>query len=71
MMKWKKLSSVTAISECGRYEVRIARLSTGKPFYNAWHIPTNKHIEASFDKAIVKAACEAHAEKVSRETKAA
>ncbi len=45
-------------------------------YYNAWGPPSlanklRKHLEAGFNRDKCKAACEAHLEKVSRETKAA
>lgn len=62
-MKWKKVSSVTAVSDCGRYEVRISVTTTGKQFFNAWRTSDGKHIEASFQKRLVKEACEKDAAK--------
>jgi hypothetical protein len=50
-----------AISECGNYEIRMSLTKEGgKEFCNAWHVPTDKHIEASFDREAVKAACIRH-----------
>lgn len=62
-MKFKPLRHNASMSECGRYEIRIAHLATGKPFYNAWRLADDKHIDAGYDKAKVKAACAADAEK--------
>lgn len=63
-MKFRRKTSTVAVSECGQYEIRMARTVDGRVFHNAWHVPTEKHIEASFDRAVVKRACEAHAKKV-------
>lgn len=55
-----------AVSQCGEYEIRIAHTADGKAFHNAWHLPTEKHIDASYDRETVKAACVRHSLHVSR-----
>ncbi len=57
-MKFIRQSSVTAISECGRFEVRAARNLSGKPFYNAYDLRTDKHVGASFNMTQVSEECE-------------
>lgn len=64
-MKFKTVKQNVAQSDCGRYEIRAASLdgtARAKKFYNAWFIPDGKHIDASFDKKLVIAACITHAE---------
>lgn len=64
-MKWRaNLARSIAVSDCGRYEVRLSTDRHRGDFYNAWFLPTNKHIEASHKKKIVVAACIAHAAKL-------
>lgn len=57
------------------YLITWAENSHG-PWFNGWgpahpRSGKRKHLEASYDRNDVKAACEAHLEKVSRGTKAA
>jgi hypothetical protein len=59
-MNWRNTSRGTAESDCGRYQIHTSRSERGD-FHNAWYVPTNKHVSADHDKALVKAACEAHA----------
>lgn len=63
-MKFHPVTSARALSACGNYELRAARNIDGRAFYNGWHVPTDKHIEASYDKELVKAACMAHSAKL-------
>lgn len=63
-MKFNSVSPSMAVSACGNYEIRLSATATGKTFYNAWHTPTDKHVDAGFLKTNVKAACQAHADKV-------
>lgn len=67
MITFHKVTSTRALSDCGDYELRAAKNSDGRPFYNGWHVPIDKHIEASYDKEYVKAACQRHSE-VNRES---
>lgn len=62
-MNFRRLNRTHALSDCGNYEIRIARGAEGRPFHNAWHIPSGKHIDASYDREHVKRACREHAEK--------
>lgn len=60
-MKFKAFNPNRALSACGNYEIRGAMTNESRKFYNAWHVPTGTHIEASFEKAKVISACDAHA----------
>ena len=59
-MKWASSGFNVAISDCGEYEVRKSTDPIRGEFYNAWHLPTGKHIAADHKKAVVIAACVAH-----------
>lgn len=60
-MKWSKKTQRLAVSDCGNYEIRISQDAERGTFFNAWHLPTGKHISASHDKEFVKGVCETHA----------
>ena len=68
-MTFKRHGDRLAISSCGAYEIRMSLTKEGgKIFFNGWHVPTDKHIEASFDREIVKAACAGHAQRLQEAT---
>jgi hypothetical protein len=69
-VKWRSNGFCVALSDCGDYEVRMAEHVSRGRFYNAWHLPTGKHIGASHKKAEVVAACERHAEAIDAEVPA-
>jgi hypothetical protein len=64
---FKSIKRNVAVSACGRYEIRAAavnELESARKFYNAWRVADGKHIEASFDKKLVIAACVSDAAKM-------
>ncbi len=48
------------------YLISYARGPNGRVWYNAY-APSGRHIDAGYDKEIVKAMCEAHREKCARD----
>lgn len=60
-MKWRKSGEYIAVSDCGTYEVRKSVDKFRGEFFNAWHLPTGKHVEASHQRRIVAEACRMHA----------
>lgn len=63
-MKWRVSNRAhVAVSECGNYEVRLSTDRKRGDFYNAWHVPSRKHIAASHHKKEVLAAVGEHAAK--------
>lgn len=63
-MKWSAHSKRNeAMSNTG-YLIRWATNTQGT-FFNAW-APSGKHVEASYDKAKVKAACDEHFSKAQK-----
>lgn len=65
-MNFRRLNRDRALSECGNYELRAAKSEHGA-FYNAWHLPTDKHIDASYSSELVKRSCREHAAKLEGE----
>lgn len=63
-MKFRQVRESLAVSDDGAYEIRLSRHSNGKSYHNAWHVPTEKHIEAGFNEKLVKAACASHRDKL-------
>ena len=59
-MNFHPISRSVAVSECGNYELRKSTLETRGDFYNAWHMPSGKHIGASHQKKEAVMACIAH-----------
>jgi hypothetical protein len=63
-MKWRANQARTiATSECGNYELKLSTDPERGDFYNAWHVPSGKHVGADHEKKRVVAACEAHAQR--------
>ena len=58
-----KKDTKSAFSDCGFYEIQTS-FNNAKPYYNAWYLPTKRHLDAGFEKEPVKKACERHAEKM-------
>lgn len=65
-MKWRISNrAYVAISDCNTYEIRRSHEKTRGYFYNAWHVPTDKHVAASHDKAEILERVKAHADRIS------
>jgi len=64
-MKWRRHGNV-ATTDCGCYEMRVSIDAQRRQYFNAWHIPSGKHIAAGHKNKDVAAACDAHAAKTTQ-----
>lgn len=62
-MKFHPVTTVLDQSDDGAYEIRTSELPSRVRYFNGWHVPTDAHIDAGFEKEAVKRACQAHSER--------
>ena len=62
-MNWHITSRASETSDCGCYEIKHSRDPHRGDFYNAWHVPTGKHVDADRQREVVRKSCERHAAK--------